>query len=128
MAVKPGSPAVRPGQGGGRSGPRPVTHVVENHRGVIAHIRGGESEPLGVGADERLDEDSVYRAYEALEPRRWGAGAQKFGSAPYRAPITSCNCAVSTNCWKLVTLPSRILNTWHTCASKLLPVALTVPV
>jgi len=32
----------------------------------------------------------------------------------YRAPITSCNCAVSTNCWKLVSLPSRILNTWQT--------------
>jgi uncharacterized protein (TIGR03086 family) len=106
-----------------------VTHVVENHRGVIASVRGGESEPLGadedpsqawekatraigeitgdpeavgkeidgptgkmpagqvigqfmtmdvlvhtwdlaraIGADERLDEESVLRAYEALKP------------------------------------------------------------
>jgi uncharacterized protein (TIGR03086 family) len=106
-----------------------VAHVVAGHRGVIAAVRGGESEPLGpdedpqqawesacqrmveitgdpealgmevdgpagkmpagdiigrfvtmdvlvhtwdlaraVGADERLDEDSVRRAYEALKP------------------------------------------------------------
>ncbi|MGP0110362.1 MAG: TIGR03086 family metal-binding protein [Acidimicrobiales bacterium] len=106
-----------------------VAHVVEGHRGVIAGVRGGESEPLGadedprqaweiasramdeitgdpeavakevdgptgrmpvgeiigrfvtmdllvhtwdlartVGADERLDEDSVRSAYEALKP------------------------------------------------------------
>ena len=106
-----------------------VVHVVENHRGVIASVRGGESEPLGadedlrqawenssrgigeitgdpeavakemdgptgkmpagqiigqfvtmdllihtwdlartIGADERLDEDSVHQAYEALKP------------------------------------------------------------
>jgi uncharacterized protein (TIGR03086 family) len=106
-----------------------MAHIVENHRGVIASVRGGESEPLGadedprqawenasraigeitrdqeavakeidgptgkmpagqiigqfvtmdvlvhtwdlaraVGADERLDEDSVRRAYEALKP------------------------------------------------------------
>ena len=106
-----------------------LAHVVENHRGVIASVRGGESEPLGaeedpmqawenasraigeitgdpeeaakemdgptgkmpagqiigqfvtmdvlvhtwdlartIGADERLDEDSVRRAYEALKP------------------------------------------------------------
>ena len=106
-----------------------VVHVVQNHRGVIASVRGGESEPLGadedpkqawesasraiseitgdpesvgkeiegptgkmpagqiigqfmtmdvlvhtwdlartIGADERLDEESVSRAYEALKP------------------------------------------------------------
>jgi len=106
-----------------------VAHVVEGHRGVIAGVRGGESEPLGahedpkqawesasraiaeitgdaealakevdgpigrmpageiigrfvtmdllvhtwdlaraVGADERLDEDSVRHAYEGLKP------------------------------------------------------------
>jgi uncharacterized protein (TIGR03086 family) len=106
-----------------------VTHVVENHRGVIASVRGGESQPMGadedpkqawenasraigeitgdpqsadkeidgptgkmpagqiigqfmtmdvlvhtwdlartIGADERLDEESVRRAYEALKP------------------------------------------------------------
>jgi len=106
-----------------------VAHVVEGHRGVIAGVRGGESEPLGadedprqaweratraideitgdaqalakeidgpvgtmpageiigrfvtmdllvhtwdlaraVGADERLDEDSVRHAFEALKP------------------------------------------------------------
>jgi uncharacterized protein (TIGR03086 family) len=106
-----------------------LAHVVENHRGVIASVRGGESEPLSaredpkqawenasraiaeitadpeatakemdgptgkmpagqiigqfvtmdvlvhtwdlartIGADERLDEDSVRSAYEALKP------------------------------------------------------------
>jgi uncharacterized protein (TIGR03086 family) len=106
-----------------------VTHVVENHRGVIASVRGGTSEPLGadedprrawedasrgiseitgdpeaaakevdgptgkipagdaigqfmtmdvlvhtwdlartIGSDERLDQDSVQRAYDALKP------------------------------------------------------------
>jgi uncharacterized protein (TIGR03086 family) len=106
-----------------------VAHVVEGHRGIIAAVRGGQSEPLGadedpkqawenasraideiagdpgavakemdgptgkmpagqiigqfvtmdvlvhtwdlartVSADERLDEDSVRRAYEALKP------------------------------------------------------------
>jgi uncharacterized protein (TIGR03086 family) len=106
-----------------------VAHVVENHRGVIASVRGGESEPLGadedpkrawenatrvideitgdpeavgkeidgptgkmpagqiisqfmtmdmlvhtwdlartIGVEERLDEESVRRAYEALKP------------------------------------------------------------
>jgi len=28
-----------------------VAHVVENHRGVIASVRGGESQPLGAGED-----------------------------------------------------------------------------
>jgi hypothetical protein len=46
----------------------------------------------------------------------------------YRAPITSCSCAVSTNCWKLVTLPSRSFQTWHTWASRFLLVSLCVPV
>ena len=106
-----------------------LAHVVENHRGLIASVRGGESGPLGadedpkqawedvsraideitgdpearakemdgptgkmpagqiigqfvtmdllvhtwdlartIGADERLDEDSVRQAYEALKP------------------------------------------------------------
>jgi len=88
-----------------------LAHVVENHRGVIASVRGGESKPLGpdedakqawenasraigempagqiigqfvtmdvlvhtwdlartIGADERLDEDSVRQAYDALKP------------------------------------------------------------
>jgi uncharacterized protein (TIGR03086 family) len=106
-----------------------VAHVVENHRGVIASVRGGGSKPLGadedpiqawedasraigeitadpvaaakevdgptgkipagqaigqfitmdvlvhtwdlartIGADERLDEDSVRQAYETLKP------------------------------------------------------------
>jgi len=106
-----------------------VAHVVEGHRGVIANVRGGESQPFGadedpkraweevsraideitgdpeavakevdgptglmsageiisrfvtmdllvhtwdlartIGADERLDEDSVRRAYEGLKP------------------------------------------------------------
>jgi uncharacterized protein (TIGR03086 family) len=106
-----------------------VTHVVQNHRGIIANVRGGESDPLGadedpkqawenarramseiigdpeavateidgptgkmpagqiigqftamdllvhtwdlartIGADERLDEESVDQAYEALKP------------------------------------------------------------
>ena len=106
-----------------------VAHVVENHRGVIASVRSGESQPMGadedpeqawaeatrgigeitadpelvtreidgpagkmpigqiigqfmtmdvlvhtwdlartIGADERLDQESVRRAYEALKP------------------------------------------------------------
>ncbi|HEX3793509.1 MAG TPA: TIGR03086 family metal-binding protein [Acidimicrobiales bacterium] len=106
-----------------------VTHIIENHRGVIAAVRGGNSEPLKtdedpkqawenacqaicditgdaeaaatemdgpagkmpagemigrfvcmdvlvhtwdlartIGADERLDQDAVHRAYEALKP------------------------------------------------------------
>ncbi|MGH9016118.1 MAG: TIGR03086 family metal-binding protein [Acidimicrobiales bacterium] len=106
-----------------------VTHIVEGHRGVIAGVRGGQSEPMGadedprqawedarrgidgivgdeaalateidgptgkmpageiigrfvamdvlvhtwdlartLGADERLDEDSVRQAYDALKP------------------------------------------------------------
>jgi uncharacterized protein (TIGR03086 family) len=106
-----------------------VTHIVQNHRGVIANVRGGESQPVGpdedlqqawqqatlaleeitgdpeaiarevdgptgpmpagqiigqfvcmdvlvhtwdlartIGADERLDEGAVGRAYEALKP------------------------------------------------------------
>ena len=40
-----------------------VTHVVENHRGVIASVRGGESEPLGAEEDPRQAwEDARARA------------------------------------------------------------------
>src|ERR1019366_3171996 len=41
---------------------------------------------------------------------------------------TSCSCAVSTYCWKLVILPSLTFHTWQTCASSFLPVCLQVPV
>jgi RimJ/RimL family protein N-acetyltransferase len=41
-----------------------------------------------------------------------------------RVPIASCNCAVSTCCWKFVTLPSRSFHRWQAWASMLLPVAL----
>ena len=134
-ASAPRSKAVAPDQWGAQSPCEQWTardllaHVVENHRGVIASVRGGESEPLGadedpkqawenasraigeitgdpeeaakemdgptgkmpagqiigqfvtmdvlvhtwdlartIGADERLDEDSVRQAYEALKP------------------------------------------------------------
>ena len=39
-----------------------VTHVVENHRGVVASVRGGESEPLGADEDPKQAWESVSRA------------------------------------------------------------------
>ena len=39
-----------------------VAHVVENHRGVIASVRGGESEPLGADEDPRQAWESASRA------------------------------------------------------------------
>jgi hypothetical protein len=45
----------------------------------------------------------------------------------YLAPITSQSFAVSTYCWNLVTLLSLTSQTWQTCVSMLLPVALYVP-
>lgn len=41
-----------------------------------------------------------------------------------RCPVTSCILAVSTYCWNFVTLPSAIVQTWQTWASRGLPVAL----
>ncbi len=39
-----------------------VTHVVENHRGVIASVRGGESEPLGADEDPKQAWENASRA------------------------------------------------------------------
>jgi uncharacterized protein (TIGR03086 family) len=39
-----------------------LAHVVENHRGVIASVRGGESWPLGADEDPRQAWESVSRA------------------------------------------------------------------
>lgn len=47
--------------------------------------------------------------------------------APYLAPMTSRNFAVSKYCWNRVALPSLTSQTWHTCTSMLFPVALYVP-
>lgn len=65
--------------------------------------------------------DSGYLAEDNL-PHRAGHVVR------YLAPITSWSFAVSTYCWNLVTLPSLRSQTWQTCASMLLPVALYVPV
>ena len=43
-----------------------VTHVVENHRGVIASVRGGESEPLGAGEDPKLAWENATRAIREI--------------------------------------------------------------
>ena len=45
----------------------------------------------------------------------------------YLVPMASWIFAVSTYCWNLVTFPSLTSQTWQTCASMLLPVALYVP-
>jgi uncharacterized protein (TIGR03086 family) len=39
-----------------------VTHVVENHRGVIASVRDGESEPLGADEDPKQAWEDASRA------------------------------------------------------------------
>lgn len=39
-----------------------VTHVVENHRGVIASVRGGESEPLRANEDPSRAWEQASRA------------------------------------------------------------------
>jgi hypothetical protein len=62
----------------------------------------------------------AWRNTKRRSLRSWPAipsaklGARTLRSCSYRTPITSCSCAVSTNCWKLVSLPSRILKTWQT--------------
>jgi uncharacterized protein (TIGR03086 family) len=39
-----------------------LAHVVENHRGVIASVRGGESEPLAADEDPKQAWDNASRA------------------------------------------------------------------
>ena len=56
-----------------------------------------------------------------------GARSLRRAASPgcaYRAPITSCICAVSTNCWKTWSLASLMVNMWQYWASAALPVAL----
>jgi uncharacterized protein (TIGR03086 family) len=43
-----------------------VAHVVEGHRGVIASVRGGESEPLGADEDPRRAWEIAHRAMEEI--------------------------------------------------------------
>jgi uncharacterized protein (TIGR03086 family) len=43
-----------------------VAHVVEGHRGVIATVRGGESEPLGAGEDPRQAWEKARRGIEEI--------------------------------------------------------------
>lgn len=59
---------------------------------------------------------------------RHSAEALLANAANYRAPITSCNCAVFANCWKLASLPSRIFQMWQIWVSSDLPVVLCFPV
>ena len=43
-----------------------VAHVVEGHRGVIASVRGGESEPLGADEDPRQAWEKASRAMDEI--------------------------------------------------------------
>jgi uncharacterized protein (TIGR03086 family) len=43
-----------------------VGHVVENHRGVIAAVRGGASQPLGADEDPRQAWEQVSRALDEI--------------------------------------------------------------
>jgi uncharacterized protein (TIGR03086 family) len=43
-----------------------LAHVVENHRGIVASVRGGESEPLGADEDPRQAWESVSRAVREI--------------------------------------------------------------
>ena len=43
-----------------------VAHVVEGHRGVIAGVRGGESEPLGADEDAREAWEKVRRTIQEI--------------------------------------------------------------
>ena len=102
----------------------------------------GEREPLSLGAEGA--EPRGTRSPERWANRVPGNGlcSQEPGSSAAsrplhadrgrgtgsQAPITARSCAVSTYCWKLVTLPSRTRQTWHISASSVLPVPVNVPV
>jgi uncharacterized protein (TIGR03086 family) len=43
-----------------------VAHVVEGHRGVIAQVRGGQSEPLGPDEDPRQAWGNAYRTIDEI--------------------------------------------------------------
>jgi uncharacterized protein (TIGR03086 family) len=43
-----------------------VAHVVEGHRGVIAGVRGGESEPMGADEDPRQAWEKASRAIDEI--------------------------------------------------------------
>jgi uncharacterized protein (TIGR03086 family) len=43
-----------------------VAHVVQGHRGVIAGVRGGESEPLGADEDPRQAWEKASRAIDEI--------------------------------------------------------------
>ena len=54
-----------------------VAHVVEGHRGVIASVRGGESEALGADEDPKQAWEDASRAID--EHRRPGGRGQRDG-------------------------------------------------
>ena len=78
--------------------------------------------------------DACARAVHSDHGHRWACGGVRVALAVegrdsnrfrrYFAPITSRSFAVSTYCWNRVSLPSLTSQTWQTCASMLLPVAL----
>jgi len=43
-----------------------VAHVVEGHRGMIAEVRGGQSEPLGADEDPRQAWENASRAIDEI--------------------------------------------------------------
>lgn len=43
-----------------------VAHVVEGHRGVIANVRGGESEPMGADEDPKRAWEKASRAIDEI--------------------------------------------------------------
>lgn len=43
-----------------------VAHVVEGHRGVIAGVRGGESQPLGADEDPKEAWEGAFRAIDEI--------------------------------------------------------------
>jgi uncharacterized protein (TIGR03083 family) len=51
-----------------------VAHVVEGHRGVIANVRGGESEPMGADEDPRQAWESASRAIDGIAGDAGGIG------------------------------------------------------
>jgi hypothetical protein len=79
----------------------------------------------------RGEQQPAHCAYQGLEGGRPGGVTRRPASRcpagggliePSRAGLARR--AVSTYCWKLVTLPSRAFHTWQTRASRLLPVCL----
>lgn len=62
-----------------------VAHVVEGHRGVIASVKGGNSEPLGADEDPRQAWENATRAVGEIagDPE---AGAREMGGPMGKMP------------------------------------------